>query len=224
MQEILIAPFSDADQQGVLDVILPIQQREFGIPITAADQPDLTDIPEFYQSGTGGFWVARSNGEVVGTVGLKDIGSGQAALRKMFVAARFRGRELGVAGKLTCCWRTPARKKLPRSFSAPRIDSWRRIASTKSGISGSCQKPVCPRLFRSWPSIRNSMSCACREALSQLSIFNAAMNASCGMSTLPNCGIFLPSLLLQKLAFARGVGLRRCRWVWRAPHRSRVLR
>jgi GNAT superfamily N-acetyltransferase len=96
MQEILIDP----DQQGVLDVILPIQQREFGISITAADQPDLTSIPEFYQLGTGGFWVARSNGEVVGTIGLKDIGAQQAALRKMFVAAPFRGRELGVAGKL----------------------------------------------------------------------------------------------------------------------------
>jgi len=100
MQKILVAAFSDADQQGVLNVIVPIQQREFGIPITEADQPDLTNIPGFYQSGTGGFWVARSNGEVVGTVGLKDIGQGQAALRKMFVAAPFRGRELGVAGKL----------------------------------------------------------------------------------------------------------------------------
>ena len=79
MQEILVADFSDADQQGVLDVILPIQQREFGIPITEADQPDLTDIPGFYQSGTGGFWVARSNEGVVGTVGLKDIGPRQAA-------------------------------------------------------------------------------------------------------------------------------------------------
>ena len=100
MQKILVAPFSEADQQGVLDVILPIQQREFGIPITQADQPDLTDIRGFYQSGTGGFWVARSNVEIVGAVGLKDIGLGQAALRKMFVAAQFRGRELGVAGKL----------------------------------------------------------------------------------------------------------------------------
>jgi hypothetical protein len=80
MQEILVTAFSYADQQGVLDVILPIQQREFGIPITEADQPDLTDIPEFYQSGAGGFWVARSNGEVVGTVGLKDIGSGQTRI------------------------------------------------------------------------------------------------------------------------------------------------
>ena len=100
MPNILIAAFSDADQRGVLNVILPIQQREFGIPITEADQPDLTNIGEFYQTGTGGFWVARSNDEVVGTVGLKDIGAGQAALRKMFVAAPFRGRELGVAGEL----------------------------------------------------------------------------------------------------------------------------
>lgn len=100
MQEIMVAPYSDADRQGVLDIILSIQQQEFGIPITAADQPDLTSIPEFYQSGTGGFWVARSNGKVIGTIGLKDIGAKQTALRKMFVAAPFRGRELGVAGKL----------------------------------------------------------------------------------------------------------------------------
>jgi N-acetylglutamate synthase-like GNAT family acetyltransferase len=111
MQEILIAPFSDADQQGVLDVILPIQQREFGIPITAADQPDLMNIPQFYQAGAGGFWVARSNGEVVGTVGLKDIGARQIALRKMFVAGPFRGRELGVAGKLLDVLMAHARAK-----------------------------------------------------------------------------------------------------------------
>lgn len=100
MQNILIAAFSDADQRGVVNVILPIQQQEFGIPITEADQPDLMNVAEFYQTGTGGFWVARSDDQVVGTVGLKDIGAGQAALRKMFVAAPFRGRELGVAGKL----------------------------------------------------------------------------------------------------------------------------
>jgi GNAT superfamily N-acetyltransferase len=111
MQNILVADFSDADQQGVLNVILPIQQREFGIPITEGDQPDLTNIPGFYQSGTGGFWVARSNDRVVGTVGLKDIGLRQAALRKMFVAAPFRGREFGVAGKLLDVLMAHARAK-----------------------------------------------------------------------------------------------------------------
>ena len=115
MQNILVADFSDADQQGVLqgvlNVILPIQQREFDIPITEGDQPDLANIPGFYQTGTGGFWVARSNDRVVGTVGLKDIGQRQAALRKMFVAAPFRGREFGVAEKLLNALLAHARTK-----------------------------------------------------------------------------------------------------------------
>jgi len=97
---IQIRRFEPNDQQGVLDVILPIQSEEFGIAITAADQPDLKAIPLFYQSGMGDFWVASLGDRVIGTVGLKDIGAGQAALRKMFVAAPFRGREHGVAAKL----------------------------------------------------------------------------------------------------------------------------
>jgi GNAT superfamily N-acetyltransferase len=157
MQKIIVADFSDADQQGVLNVILPIQQREFGISITEADQPDLTNIPGFYQARTGGFWVARSNDEVVGTVGLKDIGLRQAALRKMFVAAPFRGREFGVAGRLLDALLARARKALPGFFSAPRKNFWRRIGSTKRRVLSSCRKPNCPRPSRSWPSIRNSI-------------------------------------------------------------------
>jgi hypothetical protein len=72
-------------------VILPIQQEEFAISITAEDQPDLLAITDFYQTGTGGFWVAKAAGRVVGTIGLKDIGNREAALRKMFVATDYRG-------------------------------------------------------------------------------------------------------------------------------------
>lgn len=95
-----IARFAPPDRDGVIDVILPIQREEFGIPITAADQPDLAAIPDFYQSGLGDFWVAKADGTVVGTIGLKDIGNRQAALRKMFVAAPWRGRAHGVAARL----------------------------------------------------------------------------------------------------------------------------
>lgn len=95
-----IQPYQAVDQAGVIDLILPIQQQEFGIAITAADQPDLADVPAFYQSGRGGFWVARHQQEVIGSIGLKDIGNGQAALRKMFVAAPWRGREHAVAARL----------------------------------------------------------------------------------------------------------------------------
>jgi len=98
--ELQIRPFTPADEQAVIDVILPIQREEFGVEITADDQPDLRAIPDFYQQGTGNFWLAEVAGHVVGTIGLKDIGAGQAALRKMFVAAAYRGRQYGVGQAL----------------------------------------------------------------------------------------------------------------------------
>lgn len=97
MTPIIIRAFAPPDAASIAQLILPIQSQEFGIPITAADQPDLADIEGFYQNGAGGFWVAQVGEDIVGTIGLKDIGAGQAALRKMFVAATWRGREHRVA-------------------------------------------------------------------------------------------------------------------------------
>ncbi len=95
-----IVPFAPEHAAGVVAVILPIQQGEFAIPVTLADQPDLHDIPGFYARGSGGFWVALDDGVVVGTIALLDIGHCQAALRKMFVAGSHRGAEHGVARRL----------------------------------------------------------------------------------------------------------------------------
>lgn len=105
MSAIRIQPYDPLFQQGVIDTILPIQQIEFKVPVTLADQPDLLDIPAFYQSGNGNFWVAVADkscatGEVVGTLALRDFGNGQGALRKMFVKAPYRGAEHGVAARL----------------------------------------------------------------------------------------------------------------------------
>jgi len=96
----LIRQFAPADAQAVIDVILPIQQSEFGIAITLEAQPDLQDILGFYQRGGGGFWVAESEGAVVGTIALLDIGNRQGALRKMFVAKSHRGPAHGVSARL----------------------------------------------------------------------------------------------------------------------------
>jgi len=100
MSDIEVRPFAAGDIDAVFSVILPIQREEFGISITADDQPDLAVISDFYQSGNGQFWVAVRGGQIVGTIGLKDIGNSQTALRKMFVAADVRGREHGVAARL----------------------------------------------------------------------------------------------------------------------------
>lgn len=86
--------------EGVADLIVSIQRDEFAIDITYNDQPDLHDIPAFYQNGTGNFWVALDGAKVVGTIALKDIGNQQAALRKMFVAASHRGADKAIAHEL----------------------------------------------------------------------------------------------------------------------------
>jgi N-acetylglutamate synthase-like GNAT family acetyltransferase len=97
---IQIVPFSSQHVEGVGVLIVGIQRDEFQIPITLEDQPDLLDIPNFYQRGAGNFWVAISEGEVVGTVALLDLGNHQGALRKMFVHARYRGPGHGVSARL----------------------------------------------------------------------------------------------------------------------------
>ena len=97
---IIVAAYAPGDEDAVTALILPIQQAEFGVAVTLSDQPDLKDIPGFYQTGRGGFWVAKADGRVVGTIALKDIGGTDAALRKMFVAADYRGAAFGVAAQL----------------------------------------------------------------------------------------------------------------------------
>ena len=95
-----ILPFEPRHAAAVLDLVLSIQQQEFGLPVSADAQPDLLDIPGRYQSGNGNFWTALSDARVVGTIGLLDIGQGRTALRKMFVAAPMRGSRHGVAQRL----------------------------------------------------------------------------------------------------------------------------
>lgn len=91
MTDPVVAPYAGENPDAIYDLILPIQREEFGVAITREAQPDLADIPAFYQQGNGNFWLAARSGTVVGTIALKDIGNGQAALRKMFVRRQERG-------------------------------------------------------------------------------------------------------------------------------------
>ncbi|RFM30464.1 GNAT family N-acetyltransferase [Deminuibacter soli] len=99
MNDLQIIPFTKKYGAAVATLITHIQQNEFNVPVTLADQPDLQDIPGFYQQGRGNFWCAvNSKDEVVGTIALIDTGTGVGAIRKMFVRADYRG--AGVALQL----------------------------------------------------------------------------------------------------------------------------
>lgn len=97
MTEIILKEYSKEYKDEIIHLILDIQQNEFNIPITKEDQPDLSDIPNFYQSGKGNFWVALYNKQVVGTISLIDIGNNQGALRKMFVKDAYRGSQYNIS-------------------------------------------------------------------------------------------------------------------------------
>ncbi|HEY0298199.1 MAG TPA: GNAT family N-acetyltransferase, partial [Arachidicoccus sp.] len=84
----------------IVNLILPIQQIEFNVPVTLETQPDLLDIESNYQQTGGNFWGAVSNGKLIGTIALIATRHNAGAIRKMFVQKDFRGKELGVAQQL----------------------------------------------------------------------------------------------------------------------------
>ncbi|MCC3688768.1 GNAT family N-acetyltransferase [Bacillus cereus] len=90
-EDLILKEYTPDYQCQILELILSIQQDEYNISISKADQPDLLNIENVYQSGNGNFWMALHQGKVVGTIALLDIGNRKVALRKMFVKKEFRG-------------------------------------------------------------------------------------------------------------------------------------
>ncbi len=68
-----IRPYEDRDRDAVISLVLPIQREEFGVEITAEEQPDLVDIPKFVRRGAGEFWVALEGERIVGTAALLEV-------------------------------------------------------------------------------------------------------------------------------------------------------
>lgn len=90
-KSLIVKEYSYEYQSQVVDLILQIQQQEYGISITKYDQPDLFAIEKSYQTGKGNFWVALDGNRVVGTISLLDLGNDQLGLKKMFVHKEYRG-------------------------------------------------------------------------------------------------------------------------------------
>jgi len=92
-----IKPYDNDATDPIVDLITTIQIQEFGVATSAEKQPDLRDIPGYYQQGVGNFWLATIDDDLAGTISIKDTGDGICALRKMFVKKEYRGKERGVA-------------------------------------------------------------------------------------------------------------------------------
>lgn len=117
-----VVEFSGHDCDAIVDLITTIQIQEFGVATSAEKQPDLREIPDYYQRGAGGFWLAFEGEELVGTIALKDVGGGVCALRKMFVKKAYRGGGRGIAAALMATLLDRARERGVREIHLGTVD------------------------------------------------------------------------------------------------------
>ena len=87
----IVQPIFNNHTNELVELITHIQQKEFNIPITVHDQPDLLDIEANYHTGGGNFWGAFNGEELIGTIALIDIGHNAGTIRKMFIKDGHRG-------------------------------------------------------------------------------------------------------------------------------------
>lgn len=84
------------DEQ-IIKLILDIQNKESRINLSLEEQPDLLDIKHCYQDDGGEFWLALSDGEVIGTIALMMKQDKCAVMKKFFVKKEFRSQKIGLA-------------------------------------------------------------------------------------------------------------------------------
>lgn len=87
-------------RRQIVNMIEAIQEDEFNITVTPTLNAGIMRAEEeYYFNNSYNFWYAvNSEGEVIGSIGLKKIDDSRGELKKFFVAEKFRG--MGVAQKL----------------------------------------------------------------------------------------------------------------------------
>jgi GNAT superfamily N-acetyltransferase len=63
----------------------------------STEVPDLYDLDRRYSGDAGAFWVARLDGQVVGSVGVERLSDGRAELHRLYLDAMLRGHGVGRA-------------------------------------------------------------------------------------------------------------------------------
>lgn len=120
--EIIISDFQPSDQQEAKTLILSGLVDHWGW-LDPTLNPDLNDIAETYRQGV--FLVARLDGRMVGTGGLKPRGEGVAEIVRMSVAKDLR--RLGLGRKILAELVARARVMGLRKIILETTDTWSEV-------------------------------------------------------------------------------------------------
>ena len=96
-QTIVIEPARRADTPAVIALIGRIFAEYNFIWNPVTEVPDLFDLERHYGGEHGAFWVARLDGQIVGSVGVERLPDGRAELHRLYLDATLRGRGVGRA-------------------------------------------------------------------------------------------------------------------------------
>lgn len=88
--------FKKEDSKGVKDLILAILTKEYPFDKSAYSDSDLDKINEVYGGEKDSFFVIEENGEIIGTVGIKEESKEDAILRRLFVDLKHRRHGYGM--------------------------------------------------------------------------------------------------------------------------------
>jgi molybdopterin-guanine dinucleotide biosynthesis protein A/predicted GNAT family acetyltransferase len=88
--EVRIVPFEARHASGFTSLVSDTL-REFGFEADPELDPDLADPGSYYAA----LWIAELDGQVVGSVALRDLGNGVLELKRMYLRRTQRGRGLG---------------------------------------------------------------------------------------------------------------------------------
>ncbi len=88
-----IIPFEDHHQAGI-DLLMIMIAKEFGGTIFS---PQTTTIRELSLLHTNKYWVALTEGKVIGTIGLVTLKNNSIALKRMYLNPEFRGQGIAKA-------------------------------------------------------------------------------------------------------------------------------
>jgi putative acetyltransferase len=130
MSDCEIKPFGSADQPALV-AFLGARLGELGFVFAPkATDADLADVVGQYEAGGGLFLLARLQGELLGTVGLRRFDRDTLELRRFYVHPDWRGQGIGTS-------------LLVRALDHARAGRWRRVC-----LDTTDRSPAARRLFR----------------------------------------------------------------------------
>ena len=88
-----VRTFERKDNDNVKNLIISILTKEYPFDKSVYENSDLSDIGHVYGGKRDGFFVLESEGEILGTVGIKEDSEDTALIRRLFVdpASRRKG-------------------------------------------------------------------------------------------------------------------------------------